>query len=111
MISAMTDSSQPSALENDFKKMSLLKINCENIPERKNDSRNALHCDALLSVKSCDETVRNIAKATICDDERLIAAAGLYAPLSNGWTLYEHQKEAVIACIKQKRSILAYDMV
>ena len=43
-------------------------------------------------------------------DEALIEAAGLHAPLSNGWNLYPHQQSAVISCIKEKRSILAFDM-
>lgn len=43
-------------------------------------------------------------------DEELCQAAGLDETLQNGWTLYPHQKEAVESCIKEKRSILAFDM-
>jgi hypothetical protein len=51
-----------------------------------------------------------VGAAVSAEDERLIAAAGLDAPLSNGWTLYPHQRSAVVSCIVQRRAILAFDM-
>jgi len=32
------------------------------------------------------------------------------APLSNGWKLFKHQKEAIWKCLEMNRIILAYDM-
>ena len=40
----------------------------------------------------------------------LLEAAALDEELPNGWRLYEHQKEAVVAILRQRRQILAYDM-
>ncbi|CAM9198997.1 unnamed protein product, partial [Ectocarpus fasciculatus] len=44
------------------------------------------------------------------NDDTLIEAADLDIPLQNGWTLFAHQKEAIVCCIQKKRSILAYEM-
>ena len=51
----------------------------------------------------------NIKDASI-DLDRLVIAAMLEEPLCNGWNLFDHQKDAVINCLKSRRSILAYDM-
>lgn len=51
------------------------------------------------------------ASRTSANDESLLSTIDLDKPLPNGWTLYKHQRDAVTCCIKQKRSILAYDMV
>jgi superfamily II DNA or RNA helicase len=40
----------------------------------------------------------------------MIRAADLDSPLPNGWTLFQHQKDAVMDCIKQGRVIMAFDM-
>lgn len=42
--------------------------------------------------------------------DRMIIDARLDDLLPNGWTLYQHQKDAIIKCITLERSILAYDM-
>lgn len=44
------------------------------------------------------------------NDSKLIATAELDGTLSNGYSLFSHQKEAVIKCIENKRTILAFDM-
>eukprot|EP01051_Picozoa_sp_SAG22_P000870 SAG22_NODE_28_length_28728_cov_19.603619_13_plen_489_part_00 len=41
---------------------------------------------------------------------QLLAAADLDSPLPNGWTLFEHQKQATTSILKAGRAILAYDM-
>ena len=42
--------------------------------------------------------------------DALISAAKLDDTLPNGWTLFPHQKEAVIGCLKLGRTIMAFDM-
>ena len=42
--------------------------------------------------------------------EKMISAADLDNVLPNGWKLFQHQKDAVIDCIKLGRSIMAFDM-
>ena len=44
------------------------------------------------------------------DENILMSNADLEGTLSNGWTLFEHQKEAIRRCIIERRCILAYDM-
>ena len=41
---------------------------------------------------------------------QLLQAANLDGVLPNGWSLFPHQKQAVIECLKLKRSIMAFDM-
>ena len=42
--------------------------------------------------------------------EKMISSADLDNVLPNGWKLFQHQKDAVIDCIKLGRSIMAFDM-
>jgi len=46
------------------------------------------------------------------DDRRrdLIRHAKLSQPLANGWTLFDHQKRAILSALKMRRFILALDM-
>ena len=48
--------------------------------------------------------------AAAVSTERLMEEAALDETLPNGWTLYDHQKEAVVAILQERRQILAYDM-
>jgi len=41
---------------------------------------------------------------------RLVKHAALSQPLHNGWTLFSHQKRAILAAILMRRKILALDM-
>jgi SNF2-related domain len=41
---------------------------------------------------------------------KLIAAADLDSALPNGWKLFQHQKVAVVECLKLGRTIMAFDM-
>ena len=42
--------------------------------------------------------------------EKMIIKANLDEILPNGWKLFQHQKDAIIDCIKLGRSIMAFDM-
>ena len=41
---------------------------------------------------------------------RLVKNANLSAPLLNGWTLFSHQKKAILRALLMRRFILALDM-
>ena len=42
--------------------------------------------------------------------KQLVRNANISAPLLNGWTLYSHQKKAILQGIRKRRMILALDM-
>lgn len=42
--------------------------------------------------------------------QKIINAAKLDSKLPNGWSLFQHQKDAIEACIRYERSILSLDM-
>jgi hypothetical protein len=50
------------------------------------------------------------ARSEDSDSAQLIAYAELDGTFSNGYSLFAHQKEAVISCIQNRRTILAFDM-
>lgn len=78
-------------------------------------SQNQRKENAPLNGMSCGAgdpaATRPLPLADSDDYDSLIAAADLDRPLSNGWKVYEHQKEAIKTCLRQRRTILAYDMV
>ena len=51
-----------------------------------------------------------LAPSVVTSHEAMIRAADLDRPLPNGWTLFQHQKDAVVDCIKLGRAIMAFDM-
>ena len=79
--------------------------------ENPNTSRFSTAKSLWYSQKHANSVAEQPCLTTPVDDDALIEAANLDAPLQNGWTLYAHQKEAIVCCIRKKRSILAYDMV
>jgi hypothetical protein len=48
----------------------------------------------------------------VVDEHRtkLVQHAALTQPLNNGWTLFDHQKRAILVALLMRRKILALDM-
>lgn len=81
--------------------------------------RDTFPSKSLLTAKELLREKENISsQAPVKDKKGIISssisnvldAAALDEPLPNGWTLYRHQQEAISACIRLGRTILAFDM-
>lgn len=92
---------------------------CSNNPNRHNNARSVITEQEVVAV--VDPLQKNLPRPLqftqdqvqpVTDEYRpaLVQHAALTQPLLNGWTLFSHQKRAILAALLMRRMILALDM-
>jgi SNF2 family DNA or RNA helicase len=80
-------------------------INHENMTDKENVDKNLVSLSNHMNKISLNAKVTDSKEHFISNISEI-----LNQPLINGWSLFDHQREAILDALKLERLILAYDM-